>query len=225
MSAVAAVETRKLVKLFGTVPALIEVDLRVEAGAVCALVGANGAGKTTLLRILATLARPTSGTASVLGSDVVRDADRVRAGVDFLAVHGGVYPELSAAENLRFALRMRGHDPREEQIVAALEWAGLREAGQALARTFSTGMLGRLGLARLRLGRAPLLLLDEPYGAIDEDGRDLVDELLGEARAAGRAAVFATHARERAALLADSLLELERGVVVEQREQLVHAIS
>lgn len=225
MSAVAAVEARKLVKLYGTVPALIEVDLRVEAGAVCALVGANGAGKTTLLRTLATLARPTSGEATVFGCDVVREADAVRVLVDFLPVRGGVYPELSAAENLRFALRMRGHDPSEREIAAALEWAGLREAGQARARTFSTGMLQRLGLARLRLGRVPLLLLDEPYGAIDEDGRDLVDELLGEARAAGRAAVFATHARERATLLADSELELERGVVVEERKEIVHAIS
>lgn len=205
-------------KLYGSVPALIEVDLDVEPGAVCAIVGPNGAGKTTLLRILATATRPTSGTARVFGADVVADADYVRALLDLLPAAGGVYAELTARENLRFACRMRGLDADDVTLEGALEWAGLQEAGDTLARTFSTGMLRRLGLARLRLSRPALLLLDEPYGAIDEEGRALVDELLLEARREERAAVLATHDRERALAVADRLLELRRGVAVPEGE-------
>ena len=213
-----AVDARRLVKLYGPVPALIEVDLALEAGAVCAVVGPNGAGKTTLLRILATATRPTSGTARVFGADAVADADRVRTLLDVLPADGSVYPELTARENLRFACRMRGLSADDVTLEEALEWAGLGEAVDMLARSFSTGMLRRLGLARLRLSRPALLLLDEPYAAIDEEGQMLVDELLLEARGEERAAVLATHDRERALGVADRLLELRRGVAVPEGE-------
>jgi ABC-type multidrug transport system ATPase subunit len=177
-------------------------------------VGPNGAGKTTLLRILATLVRPTSGRASVFGLDVVAEAGRVRALVEFLPAQGGVYPELTTLENLRFVARMRDLDGSGEVLAEALAWAGLDEAADLPARTLSTGMARRLGLARLRLSGAALLLLDEPYGAVDDEGRALVDELLLDAVAQGRAAIVATHAHERIAGLADQVVELERGVAV-----------
>lgn len=207
-----AVDGSRLVKLYGTTPALIEVDVELAPGTVRAVVGANGAGKTTLLRILATATRPTSGSARVFGADVVAEADRVRGLVDLLPATGGVYPELTARENLRFAVRMRLLVPEEPAIGHALDWAGLSEAADAPAATFSTGMLRRLGLARLRLSRPALLLLDEPYAAVDAAGQALVDELLHDARRDERAAMVAMHDVERAVAVADDVLRLERGV-------------
>jgi heme exporter protein A len=209
-----AVATERLTKLFGSVPALIEVDLQVPVGSVCAVVGANGAGKTTLLRLLSTGLRPTGGSARILGRDVLSRSDEVRALVDLLPAQAGLYPELTARENLRFALRMRGLPAGAEALDQALAWAGLGAAADAPACALSTGMARRLGLARLRLARAPVLLLDEPYGAVDEEGRSLVDELLAEARGRGATALVASHERGRLGEVADELVELERGCVV-----------
>lgn len=208
-----AVDTHRLSKLFATTPALLRVDLRVLAGTICALVGANGAGKTTLLRILAGSLRPTSGAARVLGHDL--PAVSVRRLIDFLPGSGAVYPDLTASENLRFALRMRRLAVADAEIAEALARAGLAATGDDVVRTYSSGMVRRVHLARLVLTRPELALLDEPYSGLDADGRDLVDELLDEARRDGRTAIVASHEQERLAALADQTVRLERGLVVD----------
>ena len=213
-TAALAIDARRLVKLFASTPALLRVDLSVPAGAVCAIVGGNGAGKSTLLRVLATAVRPTSGTARIHGYDVVGEPQAARALIDLMPAGPGCYPELSAEENLRFALAMRGAPERAAEIPATLDRVGLRRAGRDPTRTFSTGMLRRLAVARLRLARPAVALLDEPYGALDEDGRQLVDELLADVRSSGRTAVLATHEQNRAGALADMICRLERGGVV-----------
>lgn len=207
-----AIETRWLSKLFATTPALVRVDLSVPAGTICALVGGNGAGKTTLLRILAGSLRPSGGSARVFGHDLASPPRRL---IDFLPATGGVYPDLSALENLRFAARMRGLTARDADIAEAVGRAGLAAVGAELVRTYSSGMLRRLSLARLLLTHPQLALLDEPYSGLDADGRDLVDELLEEARGAGRTVLVASHEQERLTAVADRLVRLERGLVVE----------
>ncbi len=214
MSGWPAVETRALVKLFGATPALLRVDLTVPRGSVCAVVGGNGAGKSTLLRVLATVVRPTSGAAWVNGRNVVAEADDVRRCVDLLPATGGLYAELSAVENLRFALQMRGVAATRSELLASLTRVGLGPVADDRAGTYSTGMLRRLGLARVRLTAAPVLLLDEPYGGLDEEGRQLVDELLAVAPAAARTVIVATHERDRVCAVADRVERLDRGVVV-----------
>lgn len=211
-----AVRARRVSKLFGSTPALVRVDLSVEAGTVCALLGGNGAGKTTLLRIVATALRPTSGDVAVCGFDVRTQASAVRRCVDLLPAGGGAYPDLTAIENLRFATAMRGLAPGERELEQALARAGLSQTGHDPVRTFSTGMTRRLGLARLVLTQPLLALLDEPYAGLDADGRELVDELLDEARAGGRAAIVATHERGRIASIADGVYRLERGLLMER---------
>lgn len=210
-----AVDTAGLVKLFGATPALVRIALTVPAGTVCALTGANGAGKSTLLGVLSTALRPTLGTAQVHGHDVVRRGDVVRGLVDLLPSAGGAYPELSGEENLRFALRLRGQGDRVGAIGSALDRVGLESVASDPARTYSSGMLRRLGLARVLLSRPAVALVDEPYGALDGDGRALVDELLCDIRASGRTALVATHERGRVERLADALHRLERGVLVD----------
>lgn len=208
-----AVEARRLVRLFGSTPALLGVDLAIPRGTVCALVGGNGAGKTTLLRIVATALRPTSGTALVHGLDVRERARRIRRDVDVAFASGGFYPELSGAENLRFALAMRGDDQDRRAIESALARAGLAREANTQVRALSAGMTRRLALARLMLTRPRLVLIDEPYVSLDAAGRELVDELLAEVRAGGRTALLATHERERAQHVADLTVELRGGTV------------
>lgn len=208
-----AVEAGQLVKLFGATPALVKVDLRVPAGSVCAATGDNGAGKTTLLRILATAARPTSGWLRIHGVDAVADPIRVRSMLDFVPAGGGSYPELTAAENLRFAAAMRGAALQGE-IELALRRVGLSREADVPVRELSTGMTRRLSLARLLVTRPRLALLDEPYASLDEEGRELVDELVDEFRAEGRTTIVATHERARVRALADHVVLLRHGLVV-----------
>ena len=214
MTGCPAVATCALVKLFGSTPALLRVDLEVPRGSVCAVVGGNGAGKSTLLRVLATVVRPTSGNAWVSGRHVVADAEDVRRSVDLLPAAGGIYAQLTAVENLRFALRMRGVTASPGELRAALARVGLGAVADDRAGTYSTGMLRRLGLARIHLTPAPVLLLDEPYGGLDQAGRQLVDELLASAPAIGRTVIVATHECERVRALADRVERLDRGVLV-----------
>lgn len=210
--------TTGLVKLFGTTPALLRVELRVASGEICALLGGNGAGKSTLLRILATLLRPTSGRATVCGYDTVDEALQARREVDLLPDSGGSYPDLTAMENLRFALGMRGLEVPDSALAAALRTAGLGAAADDRVHTYSAGMRRRLGVARLGLTRPNVALLDEPYGALDAEGRDLVDTLVAELRSAGAAVVVATHEHDRAKALADRVCELDRGVLSRPHE-------
>lgn len=209
----AAVDARGLVKVFGVTPALVGVDLLMPVGTVCALFGGNGAGKTTLLRCVATALRPSAGTLYVMGIDAGRRGHEVRALTDLVPAVGGAYPDLSGRENLRFALAMRAVECREIDLEAAIEAAGLGDAFDDPVRTYSTGMVRRLALARILMTRPALLLLDEPYAALDDAGRALVDDILWTRRAAGLTSLLATHDRGRAAVIADVAVELEGGVI------------
>lgn len=208
-----AARTRALTKLFGSTPALVRADVDVRAGSVTVLLGANGAGKSTLLRVLAGALRPTAGSASVWGFDVGADTAAVRRAVDLLPAAGGVYFELSAIENLRFCARMRRLPHGDRELLDALERVGLRAVADAPVGTYSTGMVRRVGLARLLLTRPRLALLDEPYAALDEEGRALLEALLDEARREGRSALVATHERDRSFAIADCVYQLDRGLV------------
>jgi len=212
-----AVETRDLARLFRGSRALAGVTLRVEAGRAVAVLGPNGAGKTTLLRILATALRPSFGIASVDGIDVAIRPEEIRPRVAFLPHATGLYDDLSAAENLRFAARLMGlpAPDREDRVGAALQRVGLSGDRDTRVSTFSAGTRRRLALGRLLLGHPRLVLLDEPYAALDSTGMALVDELLDEWRAAGATVLVATHADERLAARADAWLRLVDGLLVE----------
>jgi heme ABC exporter ATP-binding subunit CcmA len=206
-----AVELRGLVRGYGRRAVLKGLDLDLGAGKVVALFGSNGAGKTTLLRLLATRLRPSGGSAAVFGHDVVRAAHEVRRRIATLAVFGGAYATLSAREHLRLDAALRDHRLDEAEIDALLGRVGLHEAADALVRTYSSGMRKRLGLARLLASRSPLWLLDEPHAALDHDGQDLLDAVVGAARDDGVTVLMATHERERSRRLADASLVLDDG--------------
>ena len=208
-----AVATTDLARLFAGSPALAGVSLRVEAGRTVALLGPNGAGKTTLLRLLATAIRPSYGRASVDGFDVDRESALVRERVAYLSHATGLYDDLSARENLRFAAVMLGTSDATERVERALGDVGLAGRAEDRVRDFSAGMRKRLALGRILLGAASLVLLDEPYAALDGDGMALVDQLLVAWREVGVTVLMAFHTTERFEALLDGRVTLERGLV------------
>jgi heme ABC exporter ATP-binding subunit CcmA len=183
---------------FGQRWVLRGIDLTVEPGEVVAMTGRNGSGKTTLLRIIATLLRPTRGTATVLGHDTVRAGAEIRGRVGLLGHNSGLYDDLTAAENLVFSMRMAGVAADREAIAQALTHVGLAEVADERARGFSAGMRRRLGLARLLLRPPTVLLLDEPYASFDEDGIDVVNTFATEVARGGGVVLLTTHDLTRA---------------------------
>jgi ABC-2 type transport system ATP-binding protein len=199
-----------------TVPALRGVSFRAEQGEAIALVGANGAGKSTLLRILTTLLLPSRGRVWVGGADVEREPARVRRQIGF---HSGsdasFYARLSARENLRLfaCLNNISRQEADKGIAELAEWLGLGEAMERQVRTFSTGMVHRLGLARALLHRPAVLILDEPTRSLDplaaaEFRRFLRDEVI---RRRGATLLFASHTLLEIEQLAGRAVLLDEG--------------
>lgn len=202
-----------LTRLFGLTPALVRVDLRVEAGEAVLLHGPNGAGKTTLLRTIATRLAPTYGTGTVLGFDLESEREEIRRRSELVGHSTGLYADLTAYENLAFTAALSGRFPGAE-ILAALDRVGLAEHARRRVGGFSQGMRQRLPLARAFLRRPELLLLDEPYAALDEAGKGLVDALILEGRTEGRTVLVATHDVSRAQGMAERAVGMDRGRIV-----------
>ena len=210
----AAIELRGLTKRFGDAIALAGVDLVVRPGVVFGFLGRNGAGKTTALRILSGLARPTAGTAHVLGHDVERATDAVRARIGFLPDVPGFYPWMTAREYLEFAGRLFGLEKAtlDARATALLEMAGLASVTTRVGG-FSRGMKQRLGIAQALINAPSLLMLDEPTSALDPIGRREVLEMVASLR--GRTTVFfSTHILADVERVCDAVAILERGRVV-----------
>jgi ABC-type multidrug transport system ATPase subunit len=177
--------------VFGAAPAVVRVDLSVQRGEILLLRGPNGAGKSTLLRLVATAISPTYGRGSILGFDLLMDREEIRRRVEFVGHRTRLYEDLTAWENLRFACTMHATDPAA--VPEALERLGLGDVSGERVRGFSQGMRQRLAVARALLRFPELLLLDEPYAGLDADARDLVDDVIHDARSAGRTVMLATH--------------------------------
>jgi heme exporter protein A len=206
-----AIDASAVARRFGTRWVLRGVSLQVRAGEVVGLLGANGSGKTTLLRILATLLRPSAGAASVYGHDVVGAADAVRGTVGLLGHTPGLYDDLTARENLRFAATMLGLGPAGEATNAALARVGLAHVADERVRGFSAGMERRLAVARLLLANPRLLLLDEPYSNLDPEGIEMMSGVITEAARRGGAAVVVLHELAPAAGILGRTITLRDG--------------
>ncbi len=198
-------------KSYGAYRVFDEVDLDVRAGEAVALLGANGAGKTTLLRILATLARPSRGTARVAGFDCVRQAEAVRARLGLVAHGSWVYEDLTALENLRFWSVLGGLAAREEDLRGALAAVELERVTHERVRTFSAGMKRRLSLARFAVARPSVLLLDEPFAGLDQRASKWLESHLADFKARGGALLMTTHSFWRGLGVADRVAILSGG--------------
>ena len=176
-----------------THPALLGVSFQVGAGEVAGLIGANGSGKSTLLRILATLLRPTAGTLTVAGIDALRDPERARAAIGMVGHRTFVYEDLTALENLQFWTVMGNGDASRGRLIKALTQVELEAMAEERVRTFSAGMKRRLGLARVLLGQASVLLLDEPFTGIDPIAIGDIQEIVGRLKERGIGILITDH--------------------------------
>jgi len=213
-SGVAAVEATGLAKRYGRTWALRGIDFRVASGEAVALLGPNGSGKSTLLRILCTGAQPTAGDARVSGFSCRTDGEAIRRRVGFLPDRPYLYAELTAFEHLKFAAAMYGLNVSEAVLRDGLRRVGLAHVADARVRTFSQGMAQRLSLARVILHDPALVLLDEPYNALDAEGLHLVDRFLADLRAAGKTAILVTHQIAKGLTQCERVIALRTGRVV-----------
>lgn len=204
-----AIRLLSLGKRFGPRWVLRGVTFEVGRGEAVGLLGANGSGKSTILRILGTLLSPTAGSAEVDGLDIVRDAGAVRGRVGYLAHAPGLYDDLTARENLRFASDMLGLPPGAAE--EGLERVGLAHVAGERVRGFSAGMQRRLALARLILRAPRVLLLDEPYSNLDGDGVELMNSILSGVIQSGGAALVVLHERAPAKAILGRTLNLVDG--------------
>ncbi len=204
-----AIVAEEVWKFYGDFPALRDLSFSLAPGECLALLGRNGAGKTTLLKILAGLSTPSKGRVSMFGKPA-RDGETRRT-VGVLGHGIAVYDELSAFENLRLFGELYGlPDPRR----AASEWlerTGLERVRDGLVREFSRGMRQRLAVARAFLHSPRVLLLDEPFTALDDRAIAVLQGLLRQARTDGRTIVMSTHQLREALELATRVALIERG--------------
>jgi heme exporter protein A len=202
-----ALELDGLRREFDERPVLRDVSLRLDPGSTLAVLGANGSGKTTLLRVLATLLRPSSGSARVLGHQLPREAWRLRGHVGFLGHEPLLYRDLTLTEALAFHGRLHGlPDGGARRIAELLDAVRLAGAAGELVRNLSAGMLQRAAACRAVLHGPRLLLLDEPTAHLDSAAAELVSGLLGPAP--GRTRVLVSHDVDGVLAASDRVLAL-----------------
>ncbi len=206
------VHLRDAICVLGRFPALAGATLDVDPGEIVLLQGPNGAGKSTLLRLCAGLLPLQSGTAEILGCDLATDRHAVRHRVGLLGHGVGLYEELSAADNVRFWATAAHQDPADAHRALTQVGMGGRLADVEVGR-LSAGQRRRTALAVLLMRHAELWLLDEPHAGLDVAGRDLVDDLITSAAAAGVTVLVASHDLERATTLAHRVVTVTGGIV------------
>jgi len=203
------IELQKVGKRYGRLRVFRDVAAEVRSGQVLVIAGRNGSGKSTLLRIVAGLARPTTGQVLFYQEEHLLDAEERRRLAGLVAVDVSLYGELTAWENLSFFARVRGLRLAPEEAERLLAEVGLAGRGEDLVQTYSSGMRQRLKYACTLLHHPPFLLLDEPGSNLDEAGRTLVERIIAHQRTIGLVVLATNEPREVA--YGDIILRLEEG--------------
>jgi len=210
------IETTDVKRRFGRTLAVAGVTMAADAG-VLGLLGPNGAGKTTTIKMLVTLLIPTSGTARVLGLDVVRDARAVRRKIGYVfGGERGAYDRLSGLDNLRYFAELYGVPAREQKgrIEELLELVGLKGREHERAEGYSRGMKQRLHVARGLLHDPEVLFLDEPTIGLDPVGAREVRATIASLTEAGKTVLLTTHYMFEADALCDRIAVISKGSIV-----------
>jgi ABC-2 type transport system ATP-binding protein len=224
----AAIEAEKLRRTYNqtsgfarrrtkTVEAVRGIDFHVDEGELFGLLGPNGAGKTTTIKMLVTLLIPTSGTARVLGHDVVRDARTVRGQIGYVfGGDRGAYERLSGLDNLRYFSELYGVPPKvqKRRIPELLELVGLLGREKERVEGYSRGMRQRLHIARGLLHDPPVVVLDEPTIGLDPVGARELRHTISELAEAGKTVLLTTHYMYEADALCDRIAVIAEGRIV-----------
>jgi sodium transport system ATP-binding protein len=197
----------------GTVVAVAGISFEARAGEVFGLLGSNGAGKTTTLRMLATILRPTSGTAEIAGHDIVKSPQQVRRSIGFLSGDMGHYHRLSPREVLTMFGELNGLDrsavkPRVNHLIERFE---MTPYADSRVDTFSTGMKQRAAIARVLVHDPPVMILDEPTSGLDVPTAQIIENFILEAKNSGKCVVLSTHIMEEAEYLCDRIAVVHGG--------------
>ena len=201
--------TTNLSRRFGKRWAYARIDLQLRAGEKLLLIGANGSGKTTLLRSIATLLPPSLGELQIFGLDPWKNRDSVRRRIGFLSHRTGLYEDLSAVENLMVFSRLMDKVLSQKEAAAIVDSVGLEVRTDPL-KTYSAGMRKRASVALLRLKDPELILLDEPFSALDPAGIEEISSLLSEMN---KTMILVSHQIERASALCERCVLLENGLM------------
>jgi sodium transport system ATP-binding protein len=205
-----------LTRSFGTVRAIDGVSFEARDGRITGLLGPNGAGKSTTLRVLYTVLRPDAGTAAVDGIDVTADPLATRRAIGVLPHGAGIYPQLTARENVAYFGELHGLMPgdcarRVEELLAELEMAAFADRR---AKGFSQGERIKVALARALVHSPKNLLLDEPTNGLDVMATRALRAMMRKLRAAGHCVLFSSHVMQEVAALCDDIVIIDHGRVV-----------
>jgi sodium transport system ATP-binding protein len=210
------IEARSLKKRFGDVEALRGVSLRADDGRITGLLGPNGAGKSTCLRILATVLRPDAGSAVIGGRDAVEDPLAVRRDIGVLPHGSGLYPNLTAIENIRYYGELHGMTRPEitarcDELVTRLDMAAI---AHRRSKGFSQGERTKVALARALVHRPKHVILDEPTNGLDVMATRQLREWLRELARDGHCVLLSSHVMQEVAALVDTLSIVAAGEIV-----------
>ena len=212
------IETRALVKRFGTVTAVDRVTLRAADGRITGLLGPNGAGKSTTLRMLYTVLTPDGGDAWVDGISILTDPLEARRRMGVLPHGAGLYPNLTARENIEYFGTLHGltRSVRRARTGELIERLEMQSFADRLAKGFSQGQRVKTALARALVHQPRNVLLDEPTNGLDVMAVRTLRRLLAELRAEGHCILFSSHVMQEVAALCDELIIIAGGTVIAQ---------
>jgi ABC-2 type transport system ATP-binding protein len=209
-------EVRNLVKTYGDLTAVRDVNLAIQEGEILGLLGPNGAGKTTIISMITGLLEPTSGRITVDGLDLQTDTNAVKAKLGLVPQELALYPTLSARDNLAFfgsIYGLGGKDLRE-RVDAMLEMVTLVERADEAIETYSGGMKRRVNIAAGLLHQPKVLLLDEPTVGVDPQSRNAIFEAVEALNRAGMTVVYTTHYMEEAQRLCHRVAIIDEGQII-----------
>ena len=212
----AAVKVDRLEKTLGKNRVLLGISLEAGSGEIFGLLGPNGAGKTTTLRIICTLLSPDSGSVKVLGFDTGTDPQEVRKRVGVVTADIGVYPRLTARENIAYFARLSGVPDADlkRRVDAVIERLDVGSFADQRAESLSSGQKQKLAIARAIVHDPQVLMFDEPTSNLDVLASREVREFMVESKGHGKCVIFSTHVMHDAERLCDRLAILHQGQVV-----------
>lgn len=217
----APVVVRNLAKTFydegrGEIKAVDSISFECHEGEIFGLLGANGAGKTTTLRMLSTILTPTSGTASIMGNDVVQNPEGVRKNLGFYSATTALYPRLTTRETIEFFARINQYPPERvpERVDYLVNRFGLQKYADARIERLSSGMKQKVSIARTVAHDPAILIFDEPTAGLDVLNALDVQETMSELRDEGKTIIFSTHIMSEAERLCDRIAIIHGGHIL-----------